>query len=66
MQSAKNTLSAAGADLGLGDVLTDQVDEQILERRRKLLQGTKENPGDYGAVGLGQAAAMTLGLTPRA
>lgn len=66
MLSAKNTMSAAGADLGLGDVLQAQVDEQITDRRRKLLQGQKENPGDYGAIGLGQAAAMTLGLTPRA
>lgn len=65
MQSVKNTLSAAGADLGLGDVLQADTEAQIEERRRKLTQGiTGDKPGDFGAIGLGQGALMSLGLTP--
>lgn len=55
--------SGAAGDLGLGDVLQNETEEQVAERRRKMLAMQQTGPADYGQLGLG--AASTLGLVAK-
>ena len=74
MISTKNKASpvnSAGVDLGLGDVLQDQVKTQIDERRKKLMQaaGATQGPGEtapgiFNPQGI-SAAAQALGIGAR-
>lgn len=58
--SAKNTmLSPAATDLSLGDALAQQLQDQLAERRKKLLMAAKTG----GSPFVGGNAAMDLGLT---
>lgn len=55
--SAKNfPLSPAAQDLGLGDMANQQLQDQVEERRKKLIQNSQ-----VGAIGSGISSA--LGLT---
>lgn len=67
MVTAKNfAVSGAAGDLGLGDVLQNETEEQVTERRRKLMMMQQQGPADYGALSMGSAAVMSLGLGPKA
>jgi hypothetical protein len=61
--SAKNlSLTSAASDLGLGDQLQNQVQEQLNEKKRKLQQAA--SPGgamDQGGSGLSPAVMMLYG-----
>jgi hypothetical protein len=51
--------SAAANDLGLGDLFAEELlDEE--GRRKRLKEGQKANPANYGDMVLGGAAAMQL------
>lgn len=51
MLSSKNTpLSAAATDLGLGDQLKTQVENELMQRKKKLLQNAGLG-GGQGAAG---------------
>lgn len=55
MLSAKNSmLSAAGADLGLGDQLKSQAEDEILKRKKRMSQMALAAGGSMGA-GVGPA-----------
>lgn len=59
--SSKNAmLSPAATDLSLGDQLSQQLQDQLAERRKKLLLAAQQ-PG--GLLGF-SSAALDLGLTP--
>lgn len=58
-QNPKNfAISAAGTDLGLGDMLTQQLQDQEMERKKKLMT---QAPRNYGDSALGPAAMSLLG-----
>lgn len=67
MALAKNmTIDASGNDLGLGlgDNLQSQVEDSILERRKKLLLMSNQPGQNYGAVGLGTGQSAGInGMT---
>lgn len=51
-------ISTAGIDLGLGNQLSQQLEDEEDERRKKAL---KNNPGQYGDSTLGPASMSLLG-----
>lgn len=70
MISAKNAMTPGGSQvansLSLGDGLKEQVDQQLADRKKKLLQaaGAEQGQGIFNPTGISQAA-MALGLAPR-
>ncbi len=55
---------SAGLGLGQGDDLMMQVEQQVLERRKRVMAVPGQQPAAYGAVGLGtslQPGAGQLG-----
>lgn len=52
---------AAAADLGLGDILQNQTEAEIVERRKKMLAVEQQKPADFGALGMGSAMSLGLG-----
>jgi hypothetical protein len=64
MTSAKNlSLTPAGQDLGLGDDLANQVNEEILARRKASLLASQAQPAAFGALGLGPSKTPGTGNT---
>lgn len=62
MQSAKNFgLSPAATDLGLGDMVRQQVEDAEVERKKKLLRDQNGTAGAYGSDILGPASLALLG-----
>lgn len=61
--SAKNLMSSpAVTDLGLGDMLRQQLDATLEERRKKLLQQQQGATSGFGATGV--ATSMQSALSP--
>jgi hypothetical protein len=56
-------LSPAATDLGLGDDLVNQVQSEVADRKKKLLnQGSAtQSPGAYGASTISPAVMTLLG-----
>jgi hypothetical protein len=46
-------VSQAGVDLGLGADLQQQVMDQIMERRKRMLMATVQSPAAFGALAMG-------------
>jgi len=62
MTSAKNMpLSPASSALGLGDQLTQQLQDDVDERRKKLMQSSMAAPGAFGASAMSPASMALLG-----
>jgi hypothetical protein len=66
MKNATAPGGPAANVLGLGDGLKDQVEAQIAERKKKLLQAAnaEQGQGIFNPGGI-STAAMALGLAPR-
>lgn len=70
LPSAKNGVLGAVTDLGMGDDLRNQVEGEILERKKKAMLAA--NPGaaaQYGVLGLGtglKSGAGSFGLATQA
>ena len=70
MISAKNAMTPGGSQvantLSLGDDLKNQVEQQVNDRKKKLLQaaGAEQGQGIFNPLGISQAA-QALGLAPR-
>ena len=58
--AAKNMPSAA-ADLGLGDMLTQQLQDQEEERKKKIRQRLGQSPSAFGDNTLGPATMALFG-----
>jgi hypothetical protein len=47
-----NAFGQAGIDLGLGGDLQEQVQDEIMDRRKRALLAANQQPGSFGALGL--------------
>jgi len=64
-----NAFSQAGVDLGLGKDLQQQVMDQILERRKRVMLAAQQQSPAFGALAMGQGvtgAGNTGGLALQA
>lgn len=57
MLSTKNTALAAGMDLGLGDQLKSQAEDEIMKRKKRMAQLASLQGATAGAVGGGSGTA---------
>lgn len=54
MTSQKNMpLQSAYSALGLGDQLYQQTEQEVLQRRKKIMSAANPKPNAYGAAGFG-------------
>lgn len=63
MLNKKNAaLSPAISDLGLGDQIKQQIEDQDeITRKKKLMAAANGNPAQYGDMGMPAATAMLFG-----
>ncbi len=65
MIAAKNAVVpgsvSAGLGLGQGDDLMQQVEQQILQRRKRIMAVPGQAPAAYGATGMGTSAQPGAG-----